>query len=161
MYKPSSDHPIIKMSYNHSSNNATALSREEIRRKKALDQKFKHHQKVAREKQWLADHPEIALARQREKEEEAYRRNQERLARAELEQKLTSAQAKKKASNGFAALLADSSDEEQDNEPVEEPVKEEIKEPAVEKPKQKSLSLYSTKTKFSWADECDSDNEDA
>jgi len=148
------------MSSNHSASGAT-MTREEIRRKKALDQKFKHQQKVAREKQWLADHPEIALARQREKEEEAQRRNQERLARVELEKKLTSQQAKKKASNKFAALLADSSDEEQDNELVEAQVKEEINEPEVENPKQKSLSLYGTKTKFSWADECDSDNENA
>jgi hypothetical protein len=161
MYKSSS---AINMSSNHSASGVT-MTREEIRRKKALDQKFKHQQKVAREKQWLADHPEIALARQREKEEEAQRRNQERLERVELEKKLTSQQAKKKASNKFAALLADSSDEEQDAEPVEaqpeEQVKEEIKEPEVEKPKQKPLSLYSTNAKFSWADECDSDNENA
>ena len=144
------------MSSNHSA--SVALSREEIRRKKAVEQKFKHQQKVAREKQWLADHPEIALARQREKEEEAHRRNQERLARAELEQKLTSQQAKKKASNGFAALLADSSDEEEVNQILPE---EQVKEPEVVKSNQKSMSLYGTKTKFSWADECDSDNEDA
>ena len=132
------------------------LSREQMRLQKAKAQQLKHAQRVAREKAWLSEHPEVAEAREREKQAEAEQRRQAWLE-SEAKRKLLSQQvSKKKPSNAFAALLSD-------DEGTEDEAPEEIKTPAEPEPEVKSQEPAQKKSvrgnKMSWADECDSDNE--
>ena len=132
------------------------LSREQMRLQKAKAQQLKHAQSIAREKAWLSEHPEVAEAREREKQAEAEQRRQAWLE-SEAKRKLLSQQvSKKKPSNAFAALLSD-------DEGTEDEAPEEIKTPAEPEPEVKPQEPAQQKSvrgnKMSWADECDSDNE--
>jgi len=134
--------------------NTTTLSREEFRRNKAMAQKLRHNKQVAKEKAWLAEHPEVAEAREREKQAEAEQRRQAWLE-SETKRKLLSQQVnKKKPANAFSALLADDESTDDEAEQINESAPEPEKKPEVVQ--QKSVCG----TRKSWADECDSDNED-
>ena len=132
------------------------LSREQMRLQKAKAQQMKHAAHLAREKAWLAEHPEVAEAREREKQAEAEKRRQAWLD-SEAKRKLLSQEAsKKKPSNAFAALLSDDeSNEDEAPEEIKTPVEPEPEVKPQEPPQQKSVRG----AKMSWADECDSDNE--
>ena len=135
------------------------LSREQMRLQKAKAQQLKHAQHVAREKAWLSEHPEIVETREREKQAEAEQRRKDWLE-SEANRKIIVQQVnKKKPSNAFAALLGDDDSTEDEAEPIKEPepIKEQEPETVPEKVVQKSICG----TRKSWADECDSDNDDA
>jgi hypothetical protein len=100
--------------------NTATLSREEIRRNKAMAQKLRHANQVAKEKAWLDAHPEVSEAREREKKAEAEKRHQLWLE-SENKRKLLSQQAtKKKPVNAFSALCEESEEEIEEKELVVE-----------------------------------------
>lgn len=132
------------------------LSREQMRLQKAKAQQLKHAQSIAREKAWLSEHPEVAEAREREKQAEAEKRRQAWLESEEKRKLLSQEASKKNPSNAFAALLSD-------DEGTEDEAPEENKTPAEPEPEVKPQEPARQKSvrgnKMSWADECDSDNE--
>ena len=135
------------------------LSREQMRLQKAKAQQARHAQHVAREKAWIAEHPEVAEAREREKQADAEQRHKLWLE-SEAKRKLLSQQVnKKKPANAFSALLSDE-DTEDEAEPIKEPEPEAVPEPEVTPP-EKVVQKSICGTRKSWADECDSDNDDA
>jgi disulfide oxidoreductase YuzD len=95
----------------------SALSRDQLRRQK----KLRADQKIERKKGWLADHPEVALSIQREKEAEAEKRHALWLENEEKRKQLSAQVKKKMPANAFSALIGDDSTDEEattDNEAV-------------------------------------------
>ena len=93
--------------------NSDTLSREQIRRQKATERKLRTDKKVARNKEWLADHPEVALSIQREKEAEAEKRHALWLENEEKRKQLSAQEKKKMPANAFAALIGDETTDEE------------------------------------------------
>ena len=154
--------PILQIHIHSQTIMNVTLSREQMRLQKAKAQQARHAQHVAREKAWLADHPEVAEAKEREKQAEAEQRHKLWLE-SEAKRKLLSQQVnKKKSANAFSALLSDDEDTEDEAEPAKEP-EAPAKEPeaAPEAVPEKVVQKSICGTRKSWADECDSDNDDA
>ena len=93
--------------------NSAPLSREQIRRQKATERKIRTVQKVERKKGWLAEHPEVALSIQREKEIEAEKRHALWLENEEKRKQLSAQVKKKMPANAFAALIGDETTDEE------------------------------------------------
>jgi hypothetical protein len=99
--------------------NSAPLSREQIRLQKAKERKFRNDDRIAREKAWLAKHPEVAEAREREKQAEAEKRHALWLENEEKRKQLSAQVKKKKPTNAFSALIGDdSSDDETSDEEI-------------------------------------------
>jgi hypothetical protein len=101
----------------------SALSRDQLRRQK----KLRADQKIERKKEWLADHPEVALSIQREKEAEAEKRHALWLENEEKRKQLSAQVKKKMPSNAFAALIHDDSTDEEATTDNETATDEEVK----------------------------------
>jgi len=100
----------------------STLSREQIRLQKAKERKLRNDARIAREKAWLASHPEIALAKEQEKRVEAEKRHALWLENEEKRKQLSVQVKKKKPSNAFSALISDDSTDEEtsDNDKTQE-----------------------------------------
>ena len=94
------------------------LSREQMRLQKAKDYKLRNDAHVARQKAWLASHPEIAESKEREKQAEAEKRRALWIENEEKRKQLSADTKKKMPANTFAALLGDDEDSTDDEPEV-------------------------------------------